>query len=73
MVESAFDEAGGFKFQILEADPVVDRIVTQILSGNSAQVFLPKHLAMTSGVRGWPSWFQEVLRNTQKSILIQGY
>ena len=71
MVSSALDANGQFASQLLEADPVVDRIVAHIMSGRSGQIFIPSALANTSGVRGWPSWLQEIARNTQKSVLVK--
>jgi all-trans-retinol dehydrogenase (NAD+) len=41
-------------------------VVKAILGGSSSQVILPKQLAITSTLRAWPWWLQEVLRNGTK-------
>lgn len=48
---------------------MVDTILGHILSGNSGQIFLPGRYAMAAAVRGWPSWLQESVRNSQRNVL----
>jgi len=48
---------------VLELEDVSEAIVNQVLSGRSAQIFLPSKLSFVSSIRGWPSWLQEGVRN----------
>lgn len=47
---------------IMEVDYVAGQIVSQILSGQGAQVILPRYVAVASLLRGFPNWIQEALR-----------
>lgn len=57
-------EKPGFKDPVLEPEVVVDAVVKQVVSGKSAQLFLPPSASVLSMVRSWPSWLQESLRNS---------
>lgn len=50
----------------IEPQTVADAIVKQILSGRSGQVVLPSWMGFLSRIKGFPSWFQEVIRDTAK-------
>jgi all-trans-retinol dehydrogenase (NAD+) len=43
--------------------------VKQVLSGYGAQLILPARLSLVSGVRGFPSWPQESMRNGVNQVL----
>jgi hypothetical protein len=58
-----FTSNPNFKDKVLEPQYVATAVVNQVLSGRSAQLILPPQATFLSGVRGWPSWFQENLRN----------
>ncbi|KAJ5207752.1 hypothetical protein N7449_002131 [Penicillium cf. viridicatum] len=60
---------GKFKALLLEPEAVVDAILSHVLSGNSGQIMLPGRYAMAAAVRGWPSWLQESVRNSQRNVL----
>jgi hypothetical protein len=62
-------KAGNFKSVLLEPVAAVDAIYNHILSGHSGQVFLPGRFGLAAGIRGWPSWLQEMVRNSQKDVL----
>jgi all-trans-retinol dehydrogenase (NAD+) len=48
---------------ILPASVVSDKIVKQVLSGRSGQVYVPDNGANFSSIRGFPAWLQEHLRD----------
>ena len=48
---------------VLPASVVADKIVKQILSGRSGQVYVPDNAANYSGIRGFPAWLQEYARD----------
>ncbi|KAF2092107.1 NAD(P)-binding protein, partial [Saccharata proteae CBS 121410] len=47
---------------ILDPSEIYDRIVAQVLSGKSAQIYVPAEVGRYSGLRGWPTWLQEWIR-----------
>jgi short-subunit dehydrogenase len=55
-----------FKSFLLEPETVRDAVVKQLLSGKGAQIILPERMSFfgLAGIRGWPSWLQETVRNT---------
>jgi uncharacterized protein CbrC (UPF0167 family) len=57
-------ENPGFKLFVLEPETVADAVVKQLHSGNGGHIILPARYAITCGLRGWPSWLQELARNT---------
>lgn len=59
-----------FNSLTLEPETVVDALVKQLLSGKSGQLFLPGRMGMVSGIRGLPSWVQELMRNSGGQVLI---
>lgn len=42
------------------------------MAGEGAQLILPQRLAVAAGIRGWPSWLQQGLRNGAAKTL-EGY
>jgi hypothetical protein len=46
----------------LEPETVADAVVSQVLKGESAQLILPARFTMIAGLRGWPSWLQQLAR-----------
>ncbi|KAK1633548.1 hypothetical protein BDP81DRAFT_326116 [Colletotrichum phormii] len=62
--------SGPFKSKILEPEPVVDAIFKQVVSGRSGHVYLPGDYARAAGLRAWPHWLQESLRDAQKDTLL---
>lgn len=59
----------GFSDFILEPETVAEAVVEQVLSGHGAQLILPARLGLVSGVRGFPSWLQESMRNGVNQVL----
>ena len=58
-----------FKDAVIEPQCVADAVVNQVLSGRSAQLILPPQSVFLSGIRGWPAWMQESLRNKIGHVL----
>lgn len=66
---SSFPKSG-----ILTPETVSNAIVGQVISGQGAQIFLPKDLGIASGIRGFPTWLQEKIRGgQQKTIWAEGF
>lgn len=49
--------------KMLTVEDVTGPMLNQIFSGKGGQIVVPGHLAFLSGMRGWPSWLQESLRD----------
>jgi hypothetical protein len=58
-----------FNFFLLEPEAVADVIFEQILSGNSSHVVIPGRYSFTTALRGFPSWIQEMVRNSQRDMI----
>lgn len=57
----------------MDAETVADGIFKHILSGNSGQLFFPKHMWAVAGIRGWPAWLQERIRDSQIKGIVPYY
>ncbi|KAG0649589.1 Dehydrogenase RED2 [Hyphodiscus hymeniophilus] len=53
----------GFKDPVIEPEVVVSRVVDQVVSGQSGQLFLPSAIGVFGYLRSWPSWLQNGFRN----------
>ncbi|KAJ4252504.1 hypothetical protein NW762_011105 [Fusarium torreyae] len=64
LVEGFVDrlERGGVR--LLTADDIANEVVSQIKSRRGGQLIIPKSVSVISGIRGWPTWLQELLRDT---------
>ncbi|OKO97743.1 hypothetical protein PENSUB_9669 [Penicillium subrubescens] len=51
----------------LEPETVSDAIVDQLYAGEGAQLILPCRFTFICGIRGFPSWFQELIRDALTS------
>ena len=49
--------------RLLTSDQVADKIVSQIHSRRGGQLIIPDTSSAISGIRGWPTWLQEILRD----------
>lgn len=49
--------------KMLTVEDVARPVLAQIFSGRGAQIVVPSGLTFLSGMRGWPSWMQEGLRD----------
>jgi all-trans-retinol dehydrogenase (NAD+) len=52
-----------FNDLVLEPEVVSTAIVKAVLSGRSNHVILPSFYGPVAGIRGWPAWLSEALRN----------
>ncbi|KAJ5167009.1 uncharacterized protein N7482_005790 [Penicillium canariense] len=51
----------------LEPETVADAIVEQLYSGQGGQLILPARFSLITGIRGFPSWLQELIRDALTS------
>lgn len=49
--------------RMLTVEDISRPLLEQIYSGRGGQLVMPSHLAFLSGLRGWPHWMQELLRD----------
>ncbi|KAL2019088.1 hypothetical protein VTK56DRAFT_10119 [Thermocarpiscus australiensis] len=49
--------------RMLTSDRVADEVVAQIKSKRGGQLVIPSSATAVSGIRGWPTWLQELLRD----------
>lgn len=54
----------------MEGETVAEAVVSQVLSTEGAQLVLPPRLGVLACVRGFPSWLQQWIRNTDPNLLI---
>lgn len=58
-----------FSDPVLEPEVVSDAIVAAILSGRSSHIVLPKAYTTVTGIRAWPVWMQQIVRNHLGSLM----
>ncbi|TAQ90292.1 hypothetical protein B7494_g1388 [Chlorociboria aeruginascens] len=58
-----------FKSILLKQEEVSTPIVDQVLAGRSGQIILPSSHSIARGIRGWPKWLEEGLRNKEADTL----
>ncbi|KAJ2992243.1 hypothetical protein NUW58_g2231 [Xylaria curta] len=51
---------------LLTSEQVAEPIVAQLMSRRGGQLIIPSSMASFSGIRGWPTWLQELLRDTRE-------
>ncbi|CAG7557505.1 unnamed protein product [Fusarium equiseti] len=63
LVEGFVDrlERGGVR--LLTPDDIAKEVVAQIKRRRGGQLIVPKSASAISGIRGWPTWLQEILRD----------
>ena len=49
--------------RMLESDQVADEVVAHIKNRRGGQLVIPSSATVISGIRGWPTWLQEVVRD----------
>lgn len=59
----------GFSEPLVEPEEVVNAVVKQVLSGKSKQIIVPPRGAAVAGIRGFPIWLQEKIRESRKDLL----
>jgi NAD(P)-dependent dehydrogenase (short-subunit alcohol dehydrogenase family) len=50
--------------RLLNSDVIADEVVAQIKSRRGGQLVVPRSATSISAIRGWPTWLQELLRDT---------
>jgi NAD(P)-dependent dehydrogenase (short-subunit alcohol dehydrogenase family) len=50
--------------RMLTTEQVADPIVAQLMSRRGGQLIIPSFATPISGIRGWPTWLQELIRDT---------
>jgi hypothetical protein len=57
------------KVPLIPAEVVGDAIIKQVLSGSSGQIYVPPPMGYVSGIRGWPHWMQENMRDGVAKVM----
>ncbi|KAL2258594.1 hypothetical protein VTK26DRAFT_8055 [Humicola hyalothermophila] len=57
---SRLEKAG---VRLLTSDQIADEVVAQIKSKKAGQLVIPRSATAISGIRGWPTWLQEIVRD----------
>ncbi|KAK2735434.1 hypothetical protein CKAH01_01815 [Colletotrichum kahawae] len=60
---------GDFPADLLDPEDVADAIMKQILRGRSGSVFLPGWCILISGIQGFPTLLQELIRGSKAHVL----
>jgi len=63
LVQDFGDRLEGEGLRLLTSDQVAEKIVNQVFSRRGGQLILPDTQAIVSGLRGWPTWLQVVVRD----------
>lgn len=50
---------------MLTIEEAIQPVLALIFSGRGGQLVIPAKMSLVSGIRGWPNWMQEVLRDVQ--------
>ncbi|GAP87191.1 hypothetical protein SAMD00023353_2300730 [Rosellinia necatrix] len=58
--------------RMLTGEQVAGPIVAQIKSQRGGQLILPSFAKMVTGIRGWPNWLQELLRDVLGRSSLEG-
>ena len=53
----------------LDPECIADAVVERVMSGRSGSVVLPRYMAITRSMRGWPAWAQDLVRGGQASSM----
>ncbi|KAK5636176.1 hypothetical protein RRF57_011888 [Xylaria bambusicola] len=64
LIENWADHLENSGVRMLTGEQVAEPIVRQILSRRAAQIIIPRSTIMISAIRGWPTWLQELIRDT---------
>jgi len=49
--------------RLLTSGQIAEDVVSQIKSRRGGQLIIPRSASVVSGIRGWPTWLQELLRD----------
>lgn len=71
LVEDFADQLKRGGVRMLTADDIAREVVRQLESRRGGQLIIPRSTAGVAGIRGWPTWLQEVLRDTVAKVAIE--
>ena len=57
--------------RLLTSDLIADEIVARIKSKRGGQLVIPSSAAGISGIRGWPTWLQELVRDAVGRVAVK--
>ncbi|KAI0136795.1 hypothetical protein BJ170DRAFT_30908 [Xylariales sp. AK1849] len=63
LIEDIADRLKEFGTKLLTSDDVANQVLTQVFSRKGGQVIIPSGASFLSGLRGWPMWIQELVRD----------
>lgn len=58
-----------FKDGVLEPENVAEEVVKRVMNSGSGEMFLPAYGGVLSGIRGFPTWLQELVRDSKANVL----
>ncbi|KAF4959058.1 hypothetical protein FGADI_1936 [Fusarium gaditjirri] len=58
-----------FHDPLQEPNDAAEAIVGHVLKGRRGDLFLPGYAGLLSGIRGFPAWMQEMIRDSKASVL----
>ncbi|KAH6887765.1 hypothetical protein B0T10DRAFT_530139 [Thelonectria olida] len=58
-----------FKDGVLEPEDVAGAVVDRVVTGGRGDLFVPGYGAVLAGMRGFPAWFQELVRDMKAGVL----
>ncbi|GAW24530.1 hypothetical protein ANO14919_141170 [Xylariales sp. No.14919] len=64
LIEGWADHLEKSGVRMLTSEQVAEPIVQQIKSRQAGQLIIPRSATLISGIRGWPTWLQELVRDT---------
>ncbi|KAH7129851.1 hypothetical protein B0J13DRAFT_563420 [Dactylonectria estremocensis] len=64
LVEGFVGQLEGSGVRLLTPDQIASEVVAQIKSRRGGQLIIPRSASGISGIRGWPTWLQEIIRDT---------
>ncbi|KAI0204187.1 NAD(P)-binding protein [Astrocystis sublimbata] len=63
LIEDYVDGLEKAGVRMLTSEDVAEPIIAQLRSRRGGQLVIPETASMISGIRGWPTWLQELLRD----------
>ncbi|KAF5599098.1 pectate lyase 1 [Fusarium pseudocircinatum] len=58
-----------FHDPLQEPNDVAEAILDHVLNGRRGNLFLPGYAGLLSGIRGFPAWMQEMIRDSKAGVL----
>jgi NAD(P)-dependent dehydrogenase (short-subunit alcohol dehydrogenase family) len=57
--------------RLLESDRIADEVVAHIKNRRGGQLVIPSSATGISGIRGWPTWLQEIVRDAVAKVAVK--